>query len=151
MKKLLTSAILLCSMLFLTACGKEQSATYRLVTEESGITMTDTMTFNAKGDIIKSMTETYEIDCTSLSEEEYAFAEENYNQLSSMYEGIDGVTCTVESANQVFKITVNTDTTGDAVDKLAELGLMEIEGESNKLSLKATIEGLEQNGYEKVE
>ena len=41
--------------------------------------------------------------------------------------------------------------TGDAVEKLAEQGLLAIEGNGSRLSLKATGEALEGSGYTKVE
>lgn len=152
MKKLMTSAALLCSVVFLTACGgKEQSVSYRSVTEESGITMTDTMTFDAKGDVIQTLTEVIEMDMSTLDDATFEQMEAFYDELAAMYESVDGAECTVEEADKVYTITVVVDTTGDAVDELAAQGLMEIEGDGSGLSLKASSEALEASGFEKVE
>lgn len=153
MKKFRIGAALLCATMFLTACGgKEQSATYQMVTEQSGITMTDTMTLNAKGDTIQGITEVIALDMSSFDDDTYAQMGEYYEELVGMYQAIDGVECTAEDKDKVYTITVTIDATGDAISELASQGLMEIEGDSEgKISLKASGESLEANGFEKVE
>ena len=47
MKKLVSVVMVLCMTLALTACGKEQSASYRMETEQGGIAMTDTMALDS--------------------------------------------------------------------------------------------------------
>lgn len=153
MKKLKISAALLCSVLFLSACGgKEQSVTYQMVTETGGMEMTDTMTLNAKGDTIQNITEVIELDMTSFDDDTYALMGEYYDELIAMYQAVDGVECTGEDADKIFTITISIDATTNAIDELSNQGLMEIEGESDgKFSLEASTEALEASGFEKVE
>lgn len=153
MKKLKISAALLCSVLFLSACGgKEQSVTYQMVTETGGMEMTDTMTLNAKGDTIQSITEVIAMDMSSLDDDTYAMMGEYYGELVSMYQAIDGVECTAEDTDKIYTFTINIDATTDAISNLSDQGLMEIEGDSEgKISLKASGEALEASGFEKVE
>lgn len=153
MKKLKISAALLCSVLFLSACGgKEQSVTYQMVTETGGMEMTDTMTLNAKGDTIQSITEVIAMDMSSLDDDTYAMMGEYYDELIDMYQAIDGVECTAEDTDKIYTFTINIDATTDAISNLSNQGLMEIEGDSDgKISLKASGEALEASGFEKVE
>ena len=69
MKKLLSlvlSLVLVCS---LAGCGKEQSATYVLTSTQEGVmSMSDTQTLKAKGDIVYEMAETTVVDI-SMAEE----------------------------------------------------------------------------------
>lgn len=153
MKKFKTAAALLCAAMFLTACGgKEQSATYQMVAEQGGITMTDTMTLNAKGDVIQGITEVIEMDMSSFDDDTYDMMGEYYEELVKMYQAIDGVECTSEEEGKVYTMTVTIDATTDAISELANQGLMEIDGDSEgKISLKASGESLTANGFEKVE
>lgn len=153
MKKLKVGAALLCSVLFLSACGgKEQSATYQMVSEASGIEMTDTMTLNAKGDTIQNVTEVIELDMSSFDDDTYELMSSYYEELIAMYQAIDGVDCTAEDADKIYTITISIDANTDAISELSDQGLMEIEGDSDgKFSLKASGEALEASGFEKVE
>lgn len=153
MKKFKIGAVLLCTAMLMTACGgKEQSATYQMVSEQNGITMTDSMTLNAKGDTIQSIEETIEMDMSSFDDDTYAQMTEYYEQMIGMYQAVEGVECTGSDSNKVYTISVTIDATGDAISELASQGLMQIEGDSSgKMSFKGSGEALEGSGFEKVE
>ena len=151
MKKIVSVVMVLCMTLALTACGKEQSASYRMETEQGGIAMTDTMALDAKGDKIHTITETITMDLSSLDEatQEERFA--SCDELVAQYSAVEGVTAEGSSDAGVYTLVVTIDATGNAVTDLAEANLLQIQGDGSKLSLKATGEALEAGGYSKVE
>ncbi len=155
MKKMrrMVAGLLAIGMAFaLTACGgKEQTVTYRMETEDSGIKMVDTMTLTAKGDKVEKLSETIEIDTSSLDEATAAVISETYDAMVEQYKAVDGVDCTGESAEGKYTIKIDVDTTGDAIKTLSDQGLMEVEGDASGISLKKTGTALEGSGYSKVE
>ncbi len=150
MKKLLAVAMsLVLSVGLLTGCGaKEQSATLSSVTEESGLKMVDTITVDAEGDKIVKMTETIELDMSIFSEEEQAMFVEIYDAMVTEASAIEGVECTSEAADGIYNMTLVIDTSGSAVAELSEIGLLQIEGDSEgALSFDETVEALQEGGY----
>ena len=66
MKRFMVGVLALGMAFTMTACGgKEQTVTYRGELEESGLKATDTMTFNAKGDLVQKLEEVIEFDTSS--------------------------------------------------------------------------------------
>ena len=67
-KKIISVLAVLCMVLSLTACGKEQTVSYQMESTESGFEMKDTelMTLQAKGDKVQRMTEVIEINLADL-------------------------------------------------------------------------------------
>ena len=148
MKRFVSSFMVLCMVLALTACGsKEQSVTYRAETEEDVMKMVDTMTLDAKGDKVQKMTEGIEIDITSFDEETQEVLYAVYDELVASYQSVEGVEWTGEKGEGTYTIQIVIDTTGDAVAQLAEQGLLQVEGDSEGISLKLTGESLESQGY----
>ena len=74
-----------------------------------------------------------------------------YDAMVEQYKAVEGVECTGSAGTGTYTISITIDATGDAVETLASQGLLEIEGNGSKLSLKATGESLEAGGYTKVE
>lgn len=151
MKKLVSVVMVLCMTLALTACGKEQTATYRMETEQAGITMSDTMALDAKGDKIHTITETISMDLSGLDEATQQERFDACDQLVEQYSAVEGVTATGSSDAGVYTMVITIDATGDAVSNLADQNLLQIQGDGSKLSLKATGDALESGGYSKVE
>lgn len=155
MKKMrrVVAGILAVGMAFaLTACGgKEQTVSYRMETEESGIKMTDTMTLTAKGDKVEKISETIDIDTSTLDEETRTQINTVYDQMVEQYKAVDGVECTGEAGDTTYTIKIDIDATGNAVKDLSDKGLLEVSGDANGISLKATGTALESGGYSKVE
>ena len=78
----------------------------------------------------------------------------SYTHLDSLvesYQAVDGVECTGSAVDGVYTIAITIDTTGDAVSKLAEQGLLQVDGGTNGISLEKTGEALEAGGYTKAE
>jgi len=140
--------VMCCGIGLLAACAPEtQVVTYRAETEEDGICMVDTMVLEAKDDKVEKMTETIELDYTSLDAETQEVLCNAYDELAAAYRKIEGVESTGTSGEGTYTLTVIVDMTGDAVSQLAEQGLLEVEGNSEGVSLKHTRISLEEEGY----
>ena len=145
MKKLTALTMTLVMAVSLAACGgKAQSVTYTMEQDNEGLKMTDTMTLNAKGDKVQKMEETIALDMTG-------FDDDTQTLMTEAYQAVDGVECTGSAADGVYTIAITIDTTGDAVSKLAEQGLLQVDGGTNGISLEKTGEALEAGGYTKAE
>ena len=152
MKKIVSVVMVLCMTLALAACGgKEQTVSYQMEQEESGLKMVDTMSLDAKGDQVVKFTEKIELDMSGFDEATQDQMVVTYDALVEQYAAVEGVECTGSAGTGAYTITITIDATGDAVETLASQGLLEIEGNGSKLSLKATGESLEAGGYSKVE
>lgn len=152
MKRFMVGVLALGMALTMTACGgKEQTVTYRGELEESGLKATDTMTFNAKGDLVQKLEEVIEFDTSSYDDATKDQLNTVYEQLAGQYNDIEGVSCEMTVGDDNITFHINVDTTGDAVKNLTEKGLLQMEGGSGKISLKASTASLESSGYEKVE
>ena len=144
MKKIVSVVMVLCMTLALAACGgKEQTVSYKMEQEQSGLMMSDTMTLE--------ITEVIEMDMTGFDEATQGQMTTTYDAMVEQYAAVEGVECTGTAGTGTYSITITIDATGDAVEKLAEQGLLAIEGNGSRLSLKATGEALEGSGYTKVE
>ena len=147
MKKIITSLVILAAAVSLTACGgKEQSVTYTMESDLNGVIMTDTMVLDAKGDRVQQMTEIVEVDTTTQS-----LLVEQYDAIVETYNSVEGVECTSETGEGTYSITIVIDATGDAISELASLGLLQVEGGTDGISLEGTGEALTQSGYTLVE
>ena len=152
MKKIVSVVMVLCMTLALAACGgKEQTVSYKMEQEQSGLMMSDTMTLDAKGDKVVKITEVIDVDMSGFDEATQGQMTTTYDAMVEQYAAVEGVECTGTAGTGTYSITITIDATGDAVEKLAEQGLLAIEGNGSRLSLKATGEALEGSGYTKVE
>lgn len=155
MKKMrrVVAGLLALGMVFaLTACGgKEQTVTYRMETEQNGLKMEDTMTLSAKGDTVQKISEVVKVDTSTLQDEQKEQINTLYDQMVELYKAVDGVECTGEKTDTSYTITIDIDATGNAVKELSEQGLLQVDGNANRISLKVTGTSLESAGYKKVE
>lgn len=155
MKKMrrVVAGLLALGMVFaLTACGgKEQTVTYRMETEQNGLKMEDTMTLSAKGDTVQKISEVVKVDTSTLQDEQKEQINTLYDQMVELYKAVDGVECTGEKTDTSYTITIDIDATGNAVKELSEQGLLQVDGNANRISLKVTGSSLESAGYKKAE
>lgn len=147
MKKIMRTVLVLALALSLTACGKEQSATFTMEQEENGFKMTDTMVLEAKGDKVHTMKEDIVFDLSSLDEETQTVISETYDQMVELYTAVEGVECVGTAGEGSYTLSITIDATGDAITQLAEQGLLQVTGNSDGISLKATTEALTAGGY----
>lgn len=144
--------VLLAAALTLGACGgKKQSVVYTLEQENDGLKMTDTMKLEARGDSVEKMEETISMDMAAFDEDTQKLMVEAYDSLVESYQAVDGVECTGTTTDGVYTIQIAIDTSGDTVAKLAEQGLLQVEGSTDGISLEKTGQSLEAGGYTKTE
>ena len=152
MKKIITSLVILAAAVSLTACGgKEQSVTYTMESDLNGVIMTDTMVLDAKGDRVQQMTEIVELDMAEVDTTTQSLLVEQYDAIVETYNSVEGVECTSETGEGTYSITIVIDATGDAISGLASLGLLQVEGGTDGISLQGTGEALTQSAYTLVE
>ncbi|MCI5699441.1 MAG: DUF1307 domain-containing protein [Lachnospiraceae bacterium] len=139
---LILAALMLVSM---AGCGaKEQSTT--LVLEQPGVTMEYKL--DAKGDVVEIITQSSTIDCSMYGEDELQAIEDMISQVEPIYAGIDGVTYEVERGESTIIEVITIDASkSDTLKKLSESGMLPIDGDASKISLKLTVESLESQGW----
>lgn len=146
--KRVISVLVLCALVaMLTACGgKEETTTCRL--EQEDVIME--IKIDAKGDIITKWTQTSTI--TNLDEDVKAVLESVVDELKAGYDGYSNVEYTTKFENDSFIEVVAIDMTDkDGVKKLVDEGLLPVEGNASRLSMKQTVENLKSQGYVVVE
>lgn len=152
MKKGICLSWLLVAALLLTACGgKKQSLTYRLEEIKESLSITDTMTLEAKGDEVQKIAESIVFDLSSYDEETRKLMTEAYASLAEAYQTVDGVECTGNESEDTYTIEIQIDAEEKTITKLTEQGLLQVEGDTNGISLTKTGTALEAAGYAKVD
>lgn len=147
MKRMFCMLLATLMILSMIGCGgTEQSKTLRYEDEESGITMEYKM--DAKGDIVHTITQTSLLDCSAYSEEEIAEIEELLAQTIASYEEYEGVTYDSSMTDATLTEIITIDASdSDTLTALSDAGLLPIDGNASKISLKKTVEALESQGW----
>ncbi len=152
MRRVVAGLLALGMVLALTACGgKEQTVTYSMETEQSGLKMEDTMTLAAKGDKVQKISEVVKVDTSTLEDEQKEQINTLYDQMVEQYKAVDGVECTGKKTDTSYTITIEIDATGNAVKELSQKGLLQVDGNAGSISLKETGTALQNAGYKKAE
>ena len=150
MKKILCAILTGLMLLSVTACGNSEPTTVTLTMEQNGATIDYKL--DAKGDVVQTITQTSTVDCSAYTEEQLAVIEESAGQYAASYEGIEGVTYSIETVDTNLVETIVIDATNsDSLQELSDLGLLPIEGSSSSISLEKTVENLEALGMTVVE
>lgn len=152
MKRVVAGLLAIGMVFALAACGgKEQTVTYRMEQDNSGVKTVDTMTLEAKGDKVQKLIEVIELDMTDVDDSQIDVAVAGFDAMVETCKAIEGVTCDGGLTDKTYKITLEVDATGNAVKELADAGILQVEGSTSGISLKATGTALEAAGYTKVE
>lgn len=153
MKKLLSLVLSLVLVFTLAGCGKEQSATYAMTVDLGGMSMTDTMTYSAKGDIVYELNENIVMDFSAYASETKASDMEIY---ASAYEEMrstapEGVTMTCATDGDFITVDISIDFGSADLQELVDKGFIyTTAGEDDKLvaiSFEQSCTGLEASGY----
>ena len=92
MKKIVSVVMVLCMTLALAACGgKEQTVSYKMEQEQSGLMMSDTMTLDAKGDKVVKITEVIDVDMSGFDEATQGQMTTTYDAMVEQYAAVEGV------------------------------------------------------------
>lgn len=155
MKQTVAILLVIVMALSLAACGGSESTVMLrgdMTNEMGGIPTTDTWTLTAKGDIIQSIKEVFELDLSEYDDETRDMLVSSFDSLIlEPAKGIEGVTCTGRMDGTTYIVEITVDCTGDAVKEAAEVGILEVDGSTDAISLKQTQSSLEGQGYEVVE
>lgn len=133
--------------------AQTETVSYCILQEESGIQMLDTMTLTATDDVVERIYETIDIDISTLDEETKAQIFDVYDTMIVSYQAIKGVSCgrVINSEQTTYTIRIDIDATGNAVKELSDAGLLEIDGDADRISLSVTAAALESSGYTKTD
>lgn len=149
MKRIVVALLGIIMMLSLAACGAEKTVTLRgdMTNQMGGTPATDTWTLTAKGDTIQTMKEVVEIDLSAFDD---ATKEYMVSALDSAVPAtdIDGVvyTCGMQGDTYVMNLSVDC-TVDNAVKGAVDAGLLTVDGNAKRISLKATQAELEKQGF----
>ena len=141
--------------LSLAACGGGSESTVVLrgdLTSSVGVPTTDTFTLTAKGDTVKTIKEVLEMDISDYDDTSKEYLISTFESIIlEPAKAINGVTCTSRTEGNIYIIEMTVECTGNAVKEAADAGILQIDGDSDKISLKRTQASLEQQGYKVVE
>ena len=154
MRRMTAVLFVIVMALSLAACGgAEKTLVLRGdLSDEMGIPTTDTFTLTAKGDIVQTMKEVFEMDFAGYDDE----TKDSYISLFDELilepaNAINGVDCTSREQGSTYIIELKIDCTGNAVSEAAEAGILTVDGDADTISLKETRSSLESQGYVVVE
>lgn len=154
MKRIVAGLLVLGMMLTAVGCGAEQTVVLEAdMMALYGMDGTDTMTLNAKGDTVQQLTETLVINLADYDDDTKAYVISTFNELIVVpAQSISGVTCKDTSTDSSYTIELTVDcTNNNAIKDAAAAGLIQLDGNASKISLKATQSGLQSAGYKVVE
>ena len=135
-------AVLFTALFVLLGCAKEETATFELKQEG----LVSTLVYYYKGDVVTKQTAKSEIDLKKLpiSEEE---ALKKFQENTDSYNSVKGVTATQEVKDGIVTQFVTVDYTVAKLSDLKKAIPGDYSGPGDKVSFKASKEGLIKIGY----
>ena len=135
-------AVLFTALFVLLGCAKEETATFELKQEG----LVSTLVYYYKGDVVTKQTAKSEIDLKKLpiSEEE---ALKKFQENTDLHNSVKGVTATQEVKDGIVTQFVTVDYTVAKPSDLKKAIPSVFSGEGDKVSFKASKEGLIKVGY----
>lgn len=154
-RKIATILLAVGMILSLAACGgTEKTLTMRGDASDQlgGIPSTDTWIMTAKNDVIQTIKEVMEIDLSEYDEEtKETISSTVGNLLMETAQGIEGVTCVDRTEGNTYIVELTIDCNADTLKEVTDTGLLTLENDAERISLKQTQTSLEAQGYEVVE
>lgn len=144
--KRLTCVLLMGAMMVMfTACGVgKQTAT--CTAEQNGVAME--IVIEAYNDIIQKWTQTSTISLEGVDDDTMAYLNALIETSKAMYAPFEKVSYTTTTTDtEMVEVVVIDMSDSDTIKSLVEEGLLPVEGNASKLSLKLTVEGFEKQGY----
>lgn len=140
--------------LSLAACGSSETTVVLqgdMTDATGGIPATDTWTLTAKGDIVQTVKEVYEMDFSDFDQETIDLAVSMFDSMIlEPAQGIKGVSCTSKMNGSTYVITLTIECKGNTIKEAANAGILSVDGSADAISLKQTQASLEQQGYKVV-
>ena len=155
-KHIAALCLVIVMVLSFAACAQtEKTVTLRGdITEDLGMGMdaTDTFVLTAKGDIVQTIKEIMEIDFSEFSDEEAETAKALFDSLIvDVANEIEGVECSSSIKNGTYTIEITITCSGKTLKEVAEAGILELESDADRISLKKSQASLEAQGYKVVD
>lgn len=150
MKKIICTILATIMVLSMVACASEKTVV--MTSEDTASGVSYEVEFEAKGDIIQTVTQKSTIDLSLYSSEQIEAMSAELDRLKTQYEEIDGVTYTAEVTDTMLVETIVIDATSDStLEEISDAGLLDLEGEANAISLEKTIDSFESMGFTVIE
>lgn len=131
--------------LCLVACGGEEKSV-TMISEQDGVKVEYTM--DAKGDVVHTITQVSTIDCSAFTDEDLELIKASAEECSKVYGEYEGVEYSYSTEEGYMHETIVIDVSDmDMCKELAEQGMLPIEGNAKFISLKLTIESMEEQGF----
>ncbi len=153
MKKIMNLVLSLVLVFALAGCGAEQTATYVMTQTQEGMAMTDTQTFNAKGDLVYQMKKTATVDFSAVDE---SVRSATMELVASTYEEMcenppAGVTASCVTEGDVITVDITINFEDAEIKELVDSGYLYTTTDENgnflAVSFKQSCAGLEAAGY----
>ena len=148
MKKMISVILAVCLMFVFAGCGskEEEKIDAAICTiEQNGVVAQ--MAFDAKGDLITRIKQSSTINMEGYTEEQTAAVKEAVAQAETTYKDIKGVEYSVEESGTQLVENISFSADEDTLKEVIEKGLLPVQGDAKRLSLKKTIEALEGSGW----
>ena len=145
--KRLISVLIMCAMMvMLAACGGDKQESATCTTVQDGVSIE--VKIDATNDIITKWTQTSTISTEGYDEETLAYFDDVIEATKEIYAAYDKVDYNMTKTSDSLVETITIDMTDSATIKnLASAGLLPVEGSTDKLSLKLTVESLKSSGW----
>ncbi|HLR42257.1 MAG TPA: DUF1307 domain-containing protein [Pseudogracilibacillus sp.] len=160
MKKMWMIGLTMALLLIVSACSSNENLGFSFDPDgENVVTLAlseddyDTeITYEADGDIIKKQTTRSEASYDQYGVQSKASAEVAFNEIVEQYQSIDGIDFDIEFFDEKVEQSLTIDFENIDADDLKEVPGVNIDGNLKKgVSLKATVEVLQEQGYQIVD
>lgn len=144
-KRLICIIMMAVMMVMLGACGEgQQTKTCTVV--QNGVEME--IIIEANNDIINKWTQTSTVSIEGLDDATIAVLESLLEEMINTYAKYDKVSYEVKKTDSELTEVLTIDMSdSETVKSLVEEDLLPVEGNASRLSLKATVKGLEEQGW----
>lgn len=147
MKRVISLCLVVAMVLAFAGCGSAEPQSATLLYEADGVLIEYCL--DALGDKCQTLTQTSYIDCADYTDEEMQLMEDALVEYADIYAQYEGVTYSTETEGTVIKEIIVLDiSSAELVQSLSEAGLLPITGSAEYISLKKTVEGLTEQGWE---
>ena len=150
MKKAVRILSICFALILLAGCGSKPTSFIATLQGADG-TVSE-MHFQGAGDKVEQVTQTTTLDISAFGEAEQGFMDgllaDAKAEMAQKIGDTEGVTHEINVVENAIVETITIDTTNkETIKKLSDAGILPIEGNASRLSMKATKKALQDAGY----